>query len=119
MHGKRIVQVLRALDQAHLVANLHVALPHRIGRKQALVCSFRPGATCEDRAVKVIVIFRCGVHAVVLAGARCVHIERVIAQGALNAVNVGNRIGLIGGHNGSHAFDRTDLINLGVVKTHR
>ena len=118
-HAKRIAQILRALDQAHLVADLHVALPHRIGREQALICSLRPGAACENRAVKVVVIFRRGAHAVVLAGASCIHIERVVAQGALDTVDIGDGIGLVGGHNGSHALDRANLIDLVIVKAHR
>ena len=43
----------------------------------------------------------------------------MVAQGALNAVNVGDGVGLVGGHNGSYALDRANLVDLVIVKAHR
>ena len=85
--GEAVVQVLRALDKAHLVADMHIGLPHRVRRKQALVAFRGPGAALQDRPVQIRTVARLHGEAIV-ARARLgsVNIERLKAQRILHAI---------------------------------
>ena len=85
--GEAVVQVLRALDKAHLVADMHIGLPHRVRRKQALVAFRGPGAALQDRPVQIRTVARLHGEAIV-ARARLgsVNIKRLEAQRILHAI---------------------------------
>ena len=85
--GEAVVQVLRALDKAHLVADMHIGLPHRVRRKQALVAFRGPGAALQDRPVQIRIVARLHSEAIV-ARARLgsVNIKRLEAQRILHAI---------------------------------
>ena len=85
--GEAVVQVLRALDKAHLVADMHIGLPHRVRRKQALVAFRGPGAALQDRPVQIRTVARLHSEAIV-ARARLgsVNIKRLEAQRILHAI---------------------------------
>lgn len=85
--GEAVIQILRALDKAHLVADMHIGLPHRVRRKQALVAFRGPGAALQDRPVQIRIVARLHGKAIV-ARARLgsVNIKRLEAQRILHAI---------------------------------
>ena len=118
--GEAIVQILRALDEAHLVADMHIGLPHRIRGKQALVAFRGPGAALQNRPVQIRIVTRLHSEAIV-ARARLggVDIERLEAQRILHAVQFRNSVSFASGHNGRNAFHIAQRVDLLLIETDR
>ena len=72
--GEAVVQVLRALDKTHLVADI-TSVCHRVRRKQALVAFRGPGAALQDRPVQIRTVAR-------------LHGEAIVARARLGSVNI-------------------------------
>ena len=119
-HGEAVVQVLRALDKAHLIADMHVSLPHRVRRKQALVTFRGPGAALQNRPVQIRIVARLHGKAIV-ACARLggINIERLKAQRILHAVQFRNGVGFASGHNSRNALHIAQRVDLLFIESNR
>ena len=118
-HREGLVQVLRALEQPDLIAQLHLARPDLVGREQALVWRLRPRSAHEQRAVDVIRII--GDRARLSVGARLggIDVKRVEPQRALLAGHVRGGVRLVGRHHAVDALDTAQLIHLRPIEAHR
>ena len=118
-HGKGLVQVLRPLEQADLVARLHLARPNLVGGKQALVCRLGPRTAHEQGAVDVVGVV--GSRARLGVGARLggIDVKRVESQRALLTGHVRGGVRLVGGHHAVDAGDGAQLVHLRLIEAHR
>ena len=117
---QRVGKIARPLGQDDGIAHRHLGVHDDVLAEHALARLVGPIALGEHQAVDVVGIVRSGRLPVGdIARTRRVHIERMDAHDVLAAVDLGDRIGLVGGHDRLDALDRAQLADLRIGEPQR